>query len=519
MRLSIFAILTVVLGLIGMVGAMPQSSQGRGIIFTTISLACRTLLTRTTDIPPSQITDIDVNMHALLPQTVHDALAILEKVDTMPSCNKVATQALLNSCSSLDGADVDEDSGLPMDSDLLVNTEADVYAVRLAFCELADTDFVVPTGCDAFVPTERTMKKKGLRGWLSKNGPSEPMDAFWEYDEATQASVKHCRAALHRTPQSWTSYSSSRRNSVVLCRAARSQIEKDEQAHVAKILAETASNASDSLKHAIKLAQDVDADFKQLTNAIPQFHKDLVAGNQRQREIVEQFWTDLNRVQAGLQDIAADIQSVENDVRGVKGDVSNLGQHVADTAVSAANSIKDNFVTIGEDVEKASEKLEFLSQITAYVTEIVEQKIVNGLYQATHDMKVVNEMMPQIHQSILQSIEFSTERLDAYIEKEKEYYGLVHENRQIIADANLGAMRVNSTIDSLVSTLFGLNLSAVMVWVGWLGQLMALSLVLSLLSFGPWERFGHFSFCGNFFAAAGTGIGKWWCIQRYFHCH
>jgi Fe-S-cluster formation regulator IscX/YfhJ len=136
------------------------------------------------------------------------------------------------------------------------------------------------------------------------------IQVYQHYEEVSQANLKQCRRALGSFPQAWTSYSNNRQNAHLYCRAVRSEIEKDDQIHVGKVLAKTAVHASESLHDAFEQFNDLKVEFSKLANAMPQFQMDLAAGNERQLEHVQQFWADLERAREGLLDIATGKQNV-----------------------------------------------------------------------------------------------------------------------------------------------------------------------------------------------------------------
>lgn len=153
-----------------------------------------------------------------------DTMATVEK---LPSCNRVASAALLNSCSGLDSSaltEAESDKG----SDLLLGEAKAIYAARLAVCELLEANTEIPQACSTFVPTKKNTRKQGIRGFLTPNGVTAPVVHYLYYDEVTDRHLKQCSAALGSKPQWWTSYSNARQNAAVMCHAMRADVEKGE---------------------------------------------------------------------------------------------------------------------------------------------------------------------------------------------------------------------------------------------------------------------------------------------------
>ena len=82
-----------------------------------------------------------------------------------------------------------------------------VYATRLAICELRSAGAPIPPKCESFAPALNNDKGKA-------------------YDKGDNRDLSHCLKSLESRPQWWTSYSNNKQNAIVMCRAARVEIEK-----------------------------------------------------------------------------------------------------------------------------------------------------------------------------------------------------------------------------------------------------------------------------------------------------
>lgn len=128
------------------------------------------------------------------------ALEILSSLEATPSCGRVATAGLLNSCQEIDGT--------KKDAELRVQNLKSVYAAQLAICEISETGLPIPQACH----------KIAIRH-ASTTGPIRTSNTG-------SRQIGECLQALEAKPQWWTSYSNSRQNAVTLCQAARSDIDR-----------------------------------------------------------------------------------------------------------------------------------------------------------------------------------------------------------------------------------------------------------------------------------------------------
>ena len=127
------------------------------------------------------------------------ALELLSSMQSAPSCNRVATSNLLKDCKSLEGP--------PSSTQTALDDIRSTYAAQLAVCELRGADSQLPPYCDINFASDAGKSAHGL-------------------DRPGTVQLRHCLKSLESRPQWWTSYSNSRQNAVVLCQAARVEIEK-----------------------------------------------------------------------------------------------------------------------------------------------------------------------------------------------------------------------------------------------------------------------------------------------------
>ena len=129
------------------------------------------------------------------------ALQLLSAMQGSPSCNRIAASMLLDSCHSIDGSIQDAETSF--------EDARSIYAAQLAMCEIVSAESPIPDSCRSLIPVldskvHQPLPQKSIR----------------------KGQLSQCLQSLESRPQWWTSYSNSRQNAVVMCQAARVDIEK-----------------------------------------------------------------------------------------------------------------------------------------------------------------------------------------------------------------------------------------------------------------------------------------------------
>ena len=123
------------------------------------------------------------------------AMELLELMQSAPTCNKLVTSSLLSSCQAIEGSTQGRESSLEGIKAL--------YAAQLALCELRNVGAEPPEQCRSIA-----------------------LDVGTVAVDLHSAKFRTCLRSLESRPQWWTSYSNNVQNAVVMCRAARVEIEK-----------------------------------------------------------------------------------------------------------------------------------------------------------------------------------------------------------------------------------------------------------------------------------------------------
>ena len=197
-----------------------------------------------------------------------------------------------------------------------------LYAARLAICEIIKADSGIPEQCDLIM--QRTASFKGGRASLSNTSKQQ---------------LGQCIQSLESRPQWWTSYSNSRQNAVVICQAARVDIEKgnaftnlrtlsltvpiDEMLKLHKSFIETQLSADDALRAAVKesmkqLSQSNKA-YESLKRTVhSQILQEIASASQQARSFIHEVIHNIDSVMVG---VSSKISSL---VKGVEDDVTRL---------------------------------------------------------------------------------------------------------------------------------------------------------------------------------------------------
>ncbi|KAL8642137.1 MAG: hypothetical protein Q9226_008541 [Calogaya cf. arnoldii] len=211
---------------------------------------------RTIDNPDTDLKTLLLSSPDSQSQVYANALHVLEELKASPSCHRLAAASLIRSCQSIDGSFSDPEDSL--------EDVKSVYAAQLALCEIMAAGTRHPQDCEAFLPGHSAQSKRKVT------------HSFSNADPAVKGKLSICLQALESRPQHWTSYSNNRQNAVVMCHAARVDIEKDNLIRVHQSLVNTTSGASSALLRALAAANKALLDQKHFATEVEQFQQRLM---------------------------------------------------------------------------------------------------------------------------------------------------------------------------------------------------------------------------------------------------
>lgn len=310
-------------------------------------------------------------------ESMKQVLQVMENVNKLPSCNKVASGALLNSCSALEGTVSGHENDISRGPDLLLDEAKSIYAARLAVCELSGAKAPVPQACKNFLPTEKNTRKAGIRGFFTANGPSKPTNSYQEYELITEQDLDNCLAALESRPQWWTSYSNARQNAIVMCHAMRSEVEKDEQLHLFKVMSSSNIQLAGDLAAQRQELATATEEWQKVQEGMRQFHLDLHANQEAAKTIWAQM---IATVQAGIDGIKATVHSVNDDLDEHRKSLHHTGAELS------AIGLKQR-----QEAQVLSKTLDDNAQLATYMKEILLQGIAQELGKVHDGLQVANQ--------------------------------------------------------------------------------------------------------------------------------
>ncbi|KAG9727093.1 hypothetical protein KCU77_g14599, partial [Aureobasidium melanogenum] len=239
---------------------------------------------------------------------MHTIIDTMRKVEKLPSCQKLASQALLNTCSEIDHAtSLDTNKGI----DVMLERSKSIYATRLAICELMDANANIPSSCSPFRPVEQASKFNGFRGFII-NGRFARHTAPRDFDD--NRDLDQCSASLSSNPVWWTSYSNSRQNAVLLCHSMRAELDKDDLIEKVKLMLEAVTEASKVMADTTEEHRMFERQWAEMGKNMQSFHLALNTDLDIQNRIAEQ-WA---KFQVNILDLDDNIQNLSRDVERVR---------------------------------------------------------------------------------------------------------------------------------------------------------------------------------------------------------
>jgi hypothetical protein len=149
------------------------------------------------------------------PEIYARAVSVLESQRTMPGCHRLAMSNLMDSCQSLErNKDVEAE----------LSEVREIFAARLAMCELAGAQAAAPAECLPFVQSRTGCRRRSFMGYFREEarGGEDGQGCFPEVD---QKQLRSCLKVLNGRPQLWTSYSNNLQNVLTVCHASRNAVE------------------------------------------------------------------------------------------------------------------------------------------------------------------------------------------------------------------------------------------------------------------------------------------------------
>ncbi|KAJ5594944.1 uncharacterized protein N7459_001152 [Penicillium hispanicum] len=250
------------------------------------------------------------------------AVQLLDSMKSSPSCHRVAATRLVASCQTLGGkAPVDPNSHEALEQ------IRSVYAVRLAICELDDAGAAVPPPCLRLTVSPPPPSKNLFRFTKPKVSDTGP-------DMFPRELVEQCLRSLESRPQSWTSYSNSRQNAVVICQAAQVETEKEELLNLHRSIVESSFKLKKGLQFALQEAALEASRKETFLQAVQALQEKIVVDLRDTESLLKSTFTRfLHEVEIGLKRVM-DTMSITRDhiqteASGIQNNIRNASHQVS----------------------------------------------------------------------------------------------------------------------------------------------------------------------------------------------
>ncbi|KAI9873558.1 MAG: hypothetical protein M1830_010857 [Pleopsidium flavum] len=314
---------------------------------------------------------------------------------------------MITSCQSIAGPSKDADQS-STNSEATLDDVKSIYAARLAICEIVGAGTVIPNYCAPLMASDQTKSKRGFRSFLNQ-GAGQTRASGVGYDDIKGRQLGQCLKSLESRPQWWTSYSNNRQNAVVMCQAARGQIEKDEMldlhrsmagvnSEMNSLLSKTVDNAHLQLRADAKFADAVKTFQTQLlhdlrrSNAEAQtyFEKLMQAMDAVAQTVIGKISTTARAVELDVQGLGLNIRKSNSEVIDLQKNVGRVFQEVlSGSSELAATQVKEAEVNRGLIMEVRSS----LETIRGRELETLLQ----ALGSMHRDLQISNEMVATMH--------------------------------------------------------------------------------------------------------------------------
>ncbi|KAL8849837.1 MAG: hypothetical protein Q9221_005175 [Calogaya cf. arnoldii] len=272
---------------------------------------------RTIDNPDTDLKTLLLSSPDSQSQVYTNALHVLEELKASPSCHRLSAASLIRSCQSIDGSFSDPEDSL--------EDVKSVYAAQLALCEIMAAGSSHPQDCEAFWPGHSAQSKRKVT------------QSYSNADPAVKGKLSLCLQALEARPQHWTSYSNNRQNAVVMCQAARIDIEK----------VNTTSGASSALLRALAAANKALLDHRQFATEVEQFQQQLMQDLETSKASTQSYFN------VWLKNIESALHSTIKPFSDKMKKIGTKADEVQETLHSSAAQVNELRSNIGKLIQQA----------------------------------------------------------------------------------------------------------------------------------------------------------------------
>ncbi|KAL8895415.1 MAG: hypothetical protein Q9192_003650 [Flavoplaca navasiana] len=320
-------------------------------------------------------------------QVYTSALQVLEGLKTSPSCHRHAAASLIRSCQSIDGSSLDPEESL--------EDVKSLYAAQRALCEIMDAGSKSPEDCRVFVPSHSAQSsRKATRSFTHAGSTTSKI----------KGKLGLCLQALESRPQHWTSYSNNRQNAIVMCQAARIDIEKDNLIRLHESLINTTSGASSALTQAVLAVNKALLEQKQFATEVEQFQQQLMYDLELSKAQTQSYLRNfMNNVESAIQGtiklfsekmrkVETEADEVHDKLQSSAAKANDLRSNIDNLVQQAANDRVELATAHARTLEAILSANEILSNDLQNMGEVQVQSLVHAFDNINNQLRVSNEI-------------------------------------------------------------------------------------------------------------------------------
>jgi hypothetical protein len=301
-----------------------------------------------------------------------DVHQLIQGIERLPSCKRVASTVLMNSCVSHQPFHNDDRRSKEDTLEPFKN----LFALQVTACELADAGVSMPQACMSLL--------------VSTRGGHVSMEYMPE-----------CLHQLHKISSSWDSFNHAKTRAAIICHAMRSEIDQDEKLESFRVLLNEVSRVADSVAMSDKELQKTRSMFHDIQASMRDFHVKAQSDNEELKAEIMGTWGDLqSQMQGELSKIVDRIQSMVDTSREFEDRLAERSTSVARTLDIAAEKLDDRR---REDVAKLAQDLENLSAWLAFNVNMVLSDVSQQAYSISKNLTMANELTGTMAASLRRS--------------------------------------------------------------------------------------------------------------------
>ncbi|KAG4032619.1 hypothetical protein MFRU_006g00890 [Monilinia fructicola] len=234
------------------------------------------------------------------------AMLELKRLEEEPICHRVAAQLLMSNCEGLEDISQKE---YDFYSGRVQRHYVESLAASLAICDMERSSMVVPDACESFRLPALLHASQEAEGKL----------------QISQNEVGACLKGLGKDPSHWLSWTSYRDNCLLICQAARSDIDKDQSILLHKKLVEIMSQFAADLENDL---HDLKRNMADHVKAADSYFEGVMTKAEALKTKVEDAFEVISSE-------AVDVASALRSILGSTGDIQRVMKNVVDTVLQS----------------------------------------------------------------------------------------------------------------------------------------------------------------------------------------